>query len=214
MKAKKLITVGIALAISLGAVGCTKKATPEDTTVPKNGTTNQANTPVAKDYTEHYSTKYEEYLGGLSNYNMYNNTESINKYYTENEYPGNEKYVSDLKAAYKDSRDKIQSFITSLKDDVKTEDADLKKMNENIIAEGQKTIDDLDARIKKLDELPKDIMNKSQNEFIKAVDEATRIKDKTENGFNKMLEDMNKALGFTPKTTTNNTTTNNTNTKK
>lgn len=201
MKSKKLITVGIALAISLGAVACTKK-TPEPTPTPA-APSEQKNVPAGEDYTANYSKHYNEYMTGLADYSMYKNTESVNEYYKTNKYPGNEKYVSDLKAAYKDSRDKVKSFVDSLKKDGKTEDEKLKKMNEDLIAEGEKTIANLDERIKKLDELPKDIMSKSQDEFISAVDEATRVKDKTENGFNKMIEDMNKALGFKPNTTNN-----------
>ncbi|WP_042275022.1 hypothetical protein [Faecalimicrobium dakarense] len=207
MKGKKLVTVGMAIAISLGAVACTKK-TPAPAPTPEPSTTDQKNVPAGNGYSENYSKSYNAYMTGLSNYSMYKDTASVNEYYKTNKYPGNEKYVADLKAAYKDSRDKVKSFVDSLKNDGKTEDAKLKKMNEDLIAEGEKTIANLDERIKKLDELPKDIMNKSQDEFITAVDEATRIKDKTENGFNKMLEDMNKALGFKPNTT------NNTNTQK
>lgn len=206
MKGKKLVTVGMAIAISLGAVACTKKETPVEEPNPA-PTTEQKNTPVASDYSANYSKKYNEYMTGLSNYSMYKNTESINEYYKTNKYPGNEKYVSDLKAAYTDSRDKVKSFVDSLKNDGKIEDEKLKKMNDDLISEGEKTIANLDERIKKLDELPEDIMNKSQDEFISAVDEATRIKDKTENGFNKILEDMNKALGIKPNTT-NDTKTN------
>jgi len=52
---------------------------------------------------------------------------------------------------------------------VKTEDEDLKEMNDNLIAEGEKTIANIDEKLKKLDEVPKDAMTKTQEEFIKTV---------------------------------------------
>ena len=46
---------------------------------------------------------------------MYETPEATTEYYKTNQYPGNEKYVEELKAAYKDSRDKIQTFVDDLK---------------------------------------------------------------------------------------------------
>ncbi len=211
MNSKKILTLGLTVAVSLGAVACSSNKTSTPTPNPTPSTSDQQNTPVGNDYTEKYNTGYTNYIKGLDTYNMYSTVESTKKYYQDNKYPGNEKYVEDLKSAYKDSKDKIQSFIDDLKKDVKTDDADIKKMNEDLIAAGEKTISHIDARLKKLDELPKDIMDKSQDEFISAVDEATRVKDDTENGFNKLLNDMNKALGLDMN---NNNTNNNTNTNK
>ena len=67
-------------------------------------------------------------------------------------------------------------------------------MNQKLIAEGEKTISNIDARLKNLDNLPKDIYSKSQDDFIRAVDEATKVKDNTTNDFNNLLDEMNKAL--------------------
>ncbi|MDX5681097.1 hypothetical protein SIK45_17935, partial [Clostridioides difficile] len=71
-----------------------------------------------------------------------------------------------VKAAYKDSRDKIQSFVTSLKKDGKTEDTELKKMNDDLIAEGERLVKDIDKRIEKLDKVSDEDMKKGQNDFI------------------------------------------------
>ena len=218
MNNKKLLALGLTVALSLGAVACNTKETQNSNkkqtqnTVPstseqQNRDLGQQNTTVGNDYTERYQTGYNNYIKGLENYTMYNTAETTREYYKTNEYPGNEKYVNDLKSAYKDSKEKIRTFIDDLKNNAKTDDADLKKMNENLISSGERTIDNIDKRLKKLDELPKDIMNKSQDEFINAVDEATRIEDDTENGFDKLLRDMNNALGL-DKNMNNNTNTN------
>jgi len=197
MKFKKALTIGISLAVSMGAVACTKKeAVPNGTTTtPAPG---QENAAIDNDYVEKYSKYYGDYSSDLTNYEMYSTPESLTEYYKTNEYPGNEKHLENVKAAYKDSRDKMQTFIDSLKNDVKTEDEDLKEMNDNLIAEGEKTIANIDEKLKKLDEVPKDAMTKTQEEFIKTVNETTTLKDETKSNFTKMLEDMNKKLDITP----------------
>lgn len=223
MNNKKLLALGLTVALSLGAVACNtketqnsnKKQTPNtspSTSEQQNRDLGQQNTTVGNDYTERYQTGYNNYIKGLENYTMYNTAETTREYYKTNEYPGNEKYVNDLKSAYKDSKEKIRTFIDDLKNNAKTDDADLKKMNENLIAAGERTIDNIDKRLKKLDELPKDIMNKSQDEFINAVDEATRIENDTENGFDKLLRDMNKSLGLDTNMNNNTNTNKNENT--
>ena len=223
MSNKKLLALGLTVALSLGAVGCSTKETQNSnkkqtqntspsTSEQENRDLGQQNTTVGNDYTERYQTGYNNYIKGLENYTMYNTAETTREYYKTNEYPGNEKYVNDLKSAYKDSKEKIRTFIDDLKNNAKTDDADLKKMNENLIAAGERTIDNIDKRLKKLDELPKDIMNKSQDEFINAVDEATRIEDDIENGFDKLLRDMNKALGLDTNMNNNTNTNKNENT--
>lgn len=214
MKANKIIVAGLSLALSLSMVACNNKET-----TPKNDantiteqntadTTNNAN----NDYVEKYSGFYEDNLGNLSMYSVYETPETVTEYYKTNKYPGNEKYVEELKSAYKESRDKIQKFVDSLKNDAKTEDTKIKDLNEKLIAEGEKTISNIDARLNNLDNLPKDIYDKTQDEFVKAVDEAIKAKDETKSDFNNVLQEMNKALGVYPNALESPGTINNTNT--
>lgn len=210
MNKNKVITIGLVLALSLGAVACSNKT---EKTTEKSKTPVEESTINDKDYANAYTSNYNSTIVGLNDYYMFQSPGDINKVYEGKEYPGNDKYVSDLKAAYVDSKDKIQSFIDGLKKDVKTEDSELKKMNDNLIAEGEKLIADIDVKIKNLDKIPKEEYTKSKEDFAKIVGEATVVKDKAENGFDQMIKDMNKMLGIT----SNNTGTNNnteTNTKK
>ena len=105
----------------------------------------------------------------------------------------------------------IASFVDDLKNDAKTDDKEISDMNQKLIAEGEKTISNIDARLKNLDNLPKDIYSKSQDDFIRAVDEATKVKDNTTNDFNNLLDEMNKALGINPNAMQNPGTMSNTN---
>ena len=153
MKANKMVVAALSLALSLSMVACNKKentpANGDKTTTEQNtaDTTNNAN----NDYVEKYSRFYGDTLGNLGNYRMYETPEATTEYYKTNQYPGNEKYVEELKAAYKDSRDKIQTFVDDLKNDAKTDDKEISEMNQKLIAEGEKTISNIDARLKNLD---------------------------------------------------------------
>lgn len=204
MKTKKILVVGLTLALSLSIVACSKKETTPENNANTQNEQNTADTTnnATNDYVQKYSKFYGDNIGDLSMYKMYETPETATEYYKTNKYPGNEKYVEDLKAAYTDSRDKIQTFINDLKNDGKTEDTKIKDMNDKLIAEGEKTISNIDAKLKNLDNLPKDVYNKTQDEFIKAVNETTKLKDETQSEFNKLLNDMNKALGINPNDTT------------
>lgn len=198
MKFKKVATIGLSLMISLGVVACNKEKK-----VDENSTKTKVETPKETElskkdtaYIDKYSKFYGDYQNELANDKVYLSPQSIAQYYEKNEYPGNEKYLSSVKMAYKHAKDKTQIFVDNLKKDTKTEDANLKKMNEDLIKEGEKTIADIDTRMKNLDKIPADLAGKSKEEFMKAVDEATKVGQGTKNEFNKMLEDMNKALGI------------------
>ncbi|MGL6104620.1 hypothetical protein [Romboutsia sp.] len=187
---KRWLAIVLSLALGIGVVACSKneEVKNEDVT-------------GKVDYNGQYTTLYNDYIGPLGSYSMYQTPDLSIEYYNTNEYPGNEKYVSDVKDSYIDSKEKIQTFVNSLKNDLKTEDKDIAKMNENLIAEGEKTIANIDNRIAKLDKLPKDIYSKSKEDFIKSVDEATKLEENTKTNFNQMLEDMNKKLNIEVKNT-------------
>lgn len=187
MNKKKIVTVGLALALTISAVGCTKKssvATPEH------------NTAMTEDYSSFYATGYNDYILGLDQYALYSNPTDITKVYENKEYPGNEKYLTDVKAAYKDSRDKVQSFVDTMKKQENIEDEEIKKMNNDLVAEGEKLVAEIDTKLKQLENIPADAYTKSKEDFSKLVGEATTVKDQTANSFNSMIKDMNEFFGI------------------
>lgn len=198
---KKIITLALSFLLLFTAVGCSnkEKAQPES-----------ANKVADKTYFNTYTGLYDKSIGTLGAYNMYTDVNTAESAYKDKEYPGNEKYLSDVKAAYKDSREKIQSFVNGLKNDAKTEDTELKKMNEDLIAEGEKLIKDIDAKIAKLDKITKEDYNKTQGEFIKLVDDTVRAGENVTNTFGDMLRNMNTKLGIDRKNIENNNTKNTT----
>lgn len=202
MNFKKIATTGLSLALILGVTGCTSKTKTVEEKKAETPTTEETKV-VDKEYVNKYSKIYGDYETGLKDYEMYLTPEKVTEYYTTNEYPGNEKYLENVKMAYKTSKEKTQAYVDSLKNDMKTDDADLKKMNEGLIAEGEKTIANIDEKLKRLDEIPKDAVSKTQEEYIKVVDESIKIKDETKSEFTKMIDEMNKKLGININNNTN-----------
>ncbi|MBU5306393.1 hypothetical protein KQI18_01215 [Clostridioides mangenotii] len=195
MKLKKISLLGLSLLLSLSVVACTKK-TQEKVGEDVNNANNNVEEKVG-DYTNYYSSAYNKYSTGMDKYSMYNTVADVNKVYETKEYPGNEKYLQEVKAAYKDSRDKTQEFVDSLKKDNKTDDKELGDMHEKLIAEGERTIKEMDSRIKRLDEISDEDMKRDQNGFITLVHGITHTGNDVQNGFNNMINDMNKRLGIT-----------------
>lgn len=198
---KKFITLALSFLLLFTAVACNNRdqAQPES-----------ADKVADKTFFNTYTGLYDKSVGTLGGYNMYTDVDTANNAYKDKEYPGNEKYLSDVKAAYKDSREKIQSFVDGLKNDAKTEDTELKKMNEDLIAEGEKLIKDIDGKIAKLDKITKNDYNKTQDEFIKLVDDTVRAGENVTNTFGDMLRNMDTKLGIDRKTIENNNTKNTT----
>ncbi|MDX5700807.1 hypothetical protein SIK49_13085 [Clostridioides difficile] len=194
MKLKRTLFVGLALVLAIGITACTKNNEKPSENTGKNPNESVNNN---EGYMNYYSTSYNDYIAGLNRYSIYDTPESINNQFKDKEYPGNVKYLSDVKAAYKDSRDKIQSFVTSLKKDGKTEDTELKKMNDDLIAEGERLVKDIDKRIEKLDKVSDEDMKKGQNDFIKLVHGTEDVGNDIGSGFRKMIKDMNDRLGIT-----------------
>jgi len=194
MKLKKLSLLGLSLLLSLSVVACTKKnqeRVGDDANKAKN------NVEAKVDgYTNYYTTAYNDYSMGMDKYSMYNTVEGVNKVYETKEYPGNEKYLKEVKDAYKDSRDKTQNFVNSLKKDGKTEDKELKGMHDKLIAEGEKTVKEMDARINRLNEISDEDMKRDQNGFITLVHGITHTGNDIQTGFGNMVNDMNKRLGI------------------
>ncbi|WP_297133192.1 hypothetical protein [Terrisporobacter sp.] len=197
---KKILTLGLSCLLLTTCVACSNRTANTTTTKTAQENTATENNPYYDAYTGLYNTN----IGGLGRYSMYTDVESVNKAYREKEYPGNKKYLEEVKSAYRDSREKIQTFVNGLKKDVKTEDQELNKMNQELISEGEKLIRDIDAKLAKLDNITEADYNKNQNEFIKLVDDTVRGAETVTNRFGESLRNMNKRLGIDTKNIENN----------
>lgn len=204
---KKIVTLALSLLFVFGAIACSNK---NNTTIENAGTTGDTRDTIDQSYYNTYTGLYDANIGTITSYDMYTNVDSAEKVYRGVEYPGNRQYLTDVKAAYKDSKEKIQAFIDGLKNDTKTEDTELKKMNESLIEEGEKLIQDIDAKMVKLEKITDDDYNKSEDEFMKLVNDTVNTGDTVENKFSDMLKNMDKKLGIDRTTIQNNNTDNTT----
>lgn len=198
---KKLVTLALSLLFVFGAVACNNRNNTNNTT-----TENTTDT-IDQAYYNTYTGLYDENLAKITSEDMFStNVDSAEHIYRGVQYPGNRQYLTDIKKAYKDRKDKLQAFIDGLKNDVKTEDTELKKMNENLIAEGEKLIQNIDTKIAKLDKITDEDYNKSEEDFVKLVDKTVKAEDTEANKFNDMLKEMDKKLGIDRSTMQNNNT--------
>ena len=83
-------------------------------------------------------------------------------------------------------------------------------MNEDLIAEGEKLIKDIDAKIAKLDKITENDYNKTQNEFIQLVNDTVNTGENVASGFSEMLRNMDVRLGINRDTINKNNTNNTT----
>lgn len=198
---KKLITLTLSFLLLFSMVGCGNRSNNNN-----NNAQAPANEPDDNAYYNTYTGLYNESIGTLGGYRMYTDVNSVENAYKNKEYPGNEAYLNEVRAAYEDSRDKIQSFVDGLKNDMNTDDKELSKMNEDLIREGEKLIKDIDRKITKLNEIKESDYSKTQSEFIRLVHDKTREGEHETNEFEKMLNNMNERLGINRGTVEENNT--------
>ena len=194
---KKIITLAFSIIFLVVAVACSNDRAPANNDMNNKTSTNTATDKAGTDeYYNTYTGLYNQDIKPLSAYNMYTDVNTVNDAYKDKDYPGNEKYLSDVKEAYRDSREKIQSFVNGLKNDASTNDAELKKMNQELIDEGEKLIKNIDARLAKLDTITDKDLTKNRDDFIKLVDDRVNSVQTDNNKFTDMLKNMNNRLGI------------------
>ena len=116
---KKILVTSLSVLLATGLVACTNKQdTAKDNTNTNNTTPNAATDQAS--YTTQYTTLYNDYLSNLRGYSIYDNGDATIDYYKNNDYPGNQAYVQNLKNAYNDSKTNIQKYIDGIKNNVNT----------------------------------------------------------------------------------------------
>ena len=74
-------------------------------------------------------------------------------------------------------------------------------MNDKLIKEGDKVIGELKTRSKKLEEVPNDLMSKSEVEFRRGLNDLVKVDNTAKSDFEKMINDVNEFLGMKPSNT-------------
>ncbi|WP_455543339.1 hypothetical protein [Intestinibacter sp.] len=195
----KLLVLMLAFLMVLGVVGCSKKnnensANQSGTVQNQSGTTeNTANDEYYNVYTKNYNASLEPLA---NNYSMYGNIDRVEEYYKENNYPGNEKYLEEVRTALTESRDNVEQFIDNMEKDAKSDNEQINKLNKNMIEDGRDLVEKIDERLKKLDEISDKDLQKSDTEFRRIVGEHIMLEEESNHDFRKMLKDLDKELNI------------------
>lgn len=200
MKYSKLVMLGLIGVLTFGTVGCTNNTTEktEEKNVTQSTTENQEtkySNMTLEDYKTQFGKLYYSNIARLDNYNGY---EQIRVDEATKDYPGNEKYLADLKKNYEESKNKVDEFITYLKK-VDTKDVKVKEMNDRLILQSEKLSNELDSKIKKLGQVPSDLMSKSEVEFRQGLSDSLKVDENVKSDFTKFMNDAKEFFGIKTK---------------
>ena len=200
----KFFILCLELLMVLGLVGCARN----NNQATKNNTTNQVNQETPKNdtnqtevadngYYDIYTRNYNASLLPLEeNYTMYGNINTVEEYYKTNKYPGNKKYLEEVKKALKDSRDNVEQFVNNMEKEAKSNDNQVNKLNREMIDDGRDLIEDIDEAIRRLDRITEQDLNRSEPEFRRLVGDKIVLDDDMDNDFRDMLRNIERTLGI------------------
>ncbi|MGN1031864.1 MAG: DUF948 domain-containing protein [Intestinibacter sp.] len=201
----KFFVLCLTLLMVLGLVGCarrnnneaTRNNTAQEEARNNTNTTQNNNNNVDNGYYDIYTRNYNASLAPLEqNYTMYGNLNTVEEYYKTNKYPGNEKYLEEVKKALKDSRDNVEKFVDNMEKDAKSTNNEVERLNREMIDDGRDLIEDIDERIQKLNRITDQDLNRSEAEFRRLVGEQIMLEDKGENDFRDILRNLERQLGI------------------
>ncbi|MEN2257886.1 hypothetical protein AAIB48_08940 [Paraclostridium benzoelyticum] len=72
-------------------------------------------------------------------------------------------------------------------------------MNDKLISESEKLSKELNTRIKKLGEIPSDLMSKSEVEFRQGLSDTLKVDENVKSDFNKFMNDTKEFFGIKTK---------------
>lgn len=196
MKNKFLVLL-FALVMILGVVGCSKKANDNANTNEQTAQEDTADKVVDENYYNVYTKNYESSIVPLEeSYYIYGNVDSAEKYYKDHDYPGNKEYLQEVKDALIDSKAKIQDFIDNMEKEGTSDNDKVNKLNKEMIDDGKKLIEDIDKRLKKLDDISDKDLEKSDAEFRRLVGDHIVLEKEGDHEFRKILRKLDKELNI------------------
>ena len=198
MKNKFLVLL-LALVMVLGAVACSNKKTNENTNT--NNTANKeedvADKVVDENYYNVYTKNYESSIVPLEeSYYISGDVDIAEKYYKGHDYPGNKEYLQEVKDALIDSKAKIQDFIDNMEKEGTSDNDKVNKLNKEMIDDGKKLIEDIDKRLKKLDDISDKYLEKSDAEFRRLVGDHIVLEKEGDHDFKEILKKLDKELNI------------------
>ena len=105
-------------------------------------------------------------------------------------------YVQEVKDALIDSKAKIQDFIDNMEKEGTSDNDKVNKLNKEMIDDGKKLIEDIDKRLKKLDDISDKDLEKSDAEFRRLVGDHIVLEKEGDHEFRKILRKLDKELNI------------------
>lgn len=105
-------------------------------------------------------------------------------------------YVNGMKTSYNDLEERLQSFKTDLETNVKTNDKEVKKLNDKMIASIDKNLDEIKKANSSLSDNSKDLLSKSKDDFVSAMKKIGEAPSKARNELYDMIKDTRNTLGI------------------
>lgn len=193
---KKYLILGLSLLLTSSIlVGCTNN---KDGNNMANGhsAVEEKNNNLNDGYYDLYTTNYNASILPLSDYNMYSDIGQVEDYYKNNNYPGNEKYLEEVKTALRESRDNVKTFITTMKKEAKTENKEVERLNREMIDKGEDLVEDINDRLEDLNEITDRDLQRPEKDFRQLVNDRIMLEEGDDNNFRGILKDLEHELNI------------------
>lgn len=197
LKKNVCLLIVLIFTLSISLLGCsnnknTKTPTNQNASEEKVQEEKENKNVVSKEkYKETFVSNYEKYIKNMD----ISDYDDLKNVLNDNNKTDNKKFVSDLKTILNDSKNNIASFRDSLKN-LEVEDSNLNDLNSSLVKESDVLINDIDRRSTELDQLDKNIMDKSINDLINYLDDKFDDDKFDVNKFDDILEKIEDMLGI------------------
>ena len=195
MKKINSIAILFIFILSLSTCACTKRNT-EDIS----NDTNQNNN-ISQNTNENQKLSKEEYKKLLvKNYEKYISPidirdEKLDDILDKNNNLNNEELIANYKNLLSDSKNNIKSFEDSI-NNVKIEDSNIQNLNDKLVSNLNKVIEDITIKEDSLNSISDDLINGDKNVLINYLDDELDKDNKNEESLDRTFDQLESLLGI------------------
>lgn len=181
--------------LSLSTCACTKRNT-EDISKDIN-----QNNSISQNTNENQKLSKEEYKNLLvKNYEKYLTPidirdEKLDDIIDKNNNLDNEELIANYKNLLSDSKNNIKSFEDSI-NNVKIEDSNIQNLNDKLVSNLNKVIEDITIKEDSLNSISDDLINGDKNVLINYLDDELDKDNKNEESLDKTFDQLESLLGI------------------
>ena len=195
MKKINSIAILFIFILSLSTCACTKRNT-EDIS----NDTNQNNN-ISQNTNENQKLSKEEYKKLLvKNYEKYISPidirdEKLDDILDKNNNLNNEELIANYKNLLSDSKNNVKSFEDSIKK-VKVEDSNIQNLNDELVSNWNKVIEDITIKEDSLNSISDDLINGDKNILINYLDDELGKDTQNEESLDRTFDQLESLLGI------------------